>query len=67
MADPRPAWSHGKMQFSGSALWSLAFTACLGEDLALLKKHYLANNLINFIYIPGNEMLSAPLTVTSSG
>lgn len=31
-----------------------------------LKKHYLANNLINFIYIPGNEMLSAYLTVTSS-
>lgn len=60
MADPRPARSHGKMRFSGSALWFLAFTARLGEDLALLKKHYLANNLINFIYIPGNEMLRAP-------
>lgn len=66
MAAPRPAQSHGKMRFSGSALWSLASTAHLGEDLGLLKKHYLANNLINFIYIPGNEMLSAYLTVTSS-
>lgn len=51
---------------SVSVLWSLVFTAHLGEDEVLLKKHYLANNLINFIYIPGNEMLRAYLTITSS-
>lgn len=43
----------------------LSLTAYLGEELALLKKHYLANNLINFIYIPGNEILRAYLTIMS--
>lgn len=43
----------------------LSLTAHLGEELALLKKHYLANNLINFIYIPGNEILRAYLTIMS--
>lgn len=49
-----------------SALLLITLTAHLGEDLALPKKHYLANNLINFLYIPGNEMLRAYLSVTSS-
>lgn len=66
MADPRPARSHWKMPFLVSAFLSLALTVHLGEDLVPLKKHYLANNLINFTYIPGNEMLRAYLTVTSS-
>lgn len=42
-----------------SAILLLSLTVHLAEDLAWLKQYYLANNLINFLYIPGNEILRA--------
>lgn len=48
-----------------SPILLLSLTAHLGNDLVLLKQCYLANNLINFFYIPGNEILRAYLSVTS--
>lgn len=42
-----------------SVILLLSLTAHLEDDLAPLKQYYLANNLINFLYIPGNEILRA--------
>lgn len=53
----------GKYDFDSVCFLFFFLIVYLGEDLVLSKKRYLVNNLINFLYIFGNEMLRVYFSV----